>query len=152
MINCPVLFPEWRKLQNQTYQEKQDLFRHWSTSSVNKNLTFSSKGNFCLNRLVISQSKELEVGAGAISNNFRKGGSSSNVRKWVWPICRHTHVFKDGDVAAQSNCDITLPTSRKISIAMYKALEARLSPPKWTSILKGLRILSPSLEITSEWE
>ena len=36
--------------------------------------------------------------AGVISKNFSKGGSRCNIRKWVWPICSHTHIFEDGEI------------------------------------------------------
>ena len=35
---------------------------------------------------------------GVISKCFNKGGSRFNVMKWVWPICSHTHIRKDGNM------------------------------------------------------
>ena len=32
-----------------------------------------------------------------VSKNFDKRGSSSNVIKWVCPVCSYAHIFQDGD-------------------------------------------------------
>ena len=33
-----------------------------------------------------------------VSKNFNNWGSRYNVRKWVWPICSHSHMFKDREM------------------------------------------------------
>ena len=40
-----------------------------------------------------------------ISKNFNKRGSRCNVRKWMWPISNHAHIFEDGDIIISCNCE-----------------------------------------------
>ena len=36
--------------------------------------------------------------SGVISKILTEGSSGCNALKWMWPICSHTHISKDGDM------------------------------------------------------
>ena len=79
-----------------------------------------------------------------ISKNFNKGGSRCNVRKLMWPIYSHAHIFDHGDLKIYTFVEIETSVGKRSLIINLSMIVTTSNIPE--RIANFVSIFNPSNE------